>query len=147
MAAAGVAHHLGRASVCYALQNMASLSYINKVDNISIGYREQVALAVMTVIARDFDKGEDAPTVSSIAHDYCLPINLVTVVTGRLQECDLIKEIAIKSELKEPGLVPSMSTGHFTVAGVLNKLDSRGDSGFIPASMSGSTISSGSTGL
>lgn len=123
---------LAGASVCYAMQNMSNLSYINKVDNISISYREQVALAVMTVIAQDFDKGLEAPTVSSIARHYCLPINLVTLVVNRLQECGLIREIAIRPEFKEAALVPSMSTSRFTVGGVLNSLDSRGDSGFIP---------------
>ncbi len=123
---------LSGAVVCYAMQNIYNLSYLNKVDNISIAYREKVAIAVMSVIVKDFKAEKTPPTPFSVAHDYRLPANLVSIVVQRLERCGLIRRLVPEKPVDEPGMVPAVPVSTLTVAQVVQALNRAGDSDFIP---------------
>lgn len=123
---------LAGAAVCYAMQNIYNISYIDKVADISLDYRERVAVAVMAVVVQRFKAGGPAPTLSLIAHEYALPANLVTVVAERLESSGLLRRLEPGRGAAEPGLTPAFSADRYTVGSVVEALRHSGDGAFIP---------------
>lgn len=123
---------LAGAVVCYAMQNIYNISYLERVAHISTAYSRRVSLAVMSVVVNAFRNGLTPPTPSAISHDYGLPANLVSPIAYRLTKCGMLRmTIPAKSD-GEPGLLPAVALDSLTVSKVLIALDSEGTSDFIP---------------
>lgn len=120
------------AVMCYSMQNIYNIAYIDSVASISIAYREKVSIVVMAIIVAKFRDGDAAPTRTDIAHDYGLPANLLSEVTDRLLSSGLIEALHTESAEVEPGLVPARSIEYFTVENVIATLNNHGAQDFIP---------------
>lgn len=120
------------AVMCYSMQNIYNIAYIDRVASISIAYREKVSVVVMAVIVAKFRDASPAPTRSDIAREYGLPANLLSVVTDKLLSCGLIEALRTESAEVEPGLVPARDIEYFTVENVISSLNNYGAEDFIP---------------
>ena len=124
---------LAGAVVCYSLQNIYNLSYINHTENISTAYREKITLAVMTVVVNRFGREAKAPTLHEIVKHYDLPANLVADILLTLEKCGLVNRVALSEDRDaDPGYAPAIAIGHITVERVLSTVSHYGDSDFIP---------------
>lgn len=118
--------------VCYASQNIGQFSFYRNISNISISYRRRVTLAVLAIIVRRFVAGERPLTIVDIARDYLLPEGLVREVTLQLHETGLVAFIQADADNGYHPLIPAMDVSRITVGETVRRLETRGDSDFIP---------------
>lgn len=114
----------------YSLQNVFAFNFLGDVTTISQDYRRKISLVVAAVIFRRFHEGKTPPTRNDISTLYDIPIRLVGDITYSLHEAGLINNVIIKDDVI--GYAPAVEVTTMTAANLLRRLDSLGDSDFIP---------------
>jgi membrane protein len=120
------------ALLCYASQNINLFSFSNQIEDISLSYRQRVAVAVATVITRRFIEEKEAPTVQQISNRYLIPPKLVSQVVGDLAATGLISRVVVGDHGSEIGYQPGIDINLLTVEMVIDKLKMLGGRDFIP---------------
>jgi membrane protein len=120
------------ALLCYASQNINLFSFSNQIEDISLSYRQRVAVAVATVITRRFIEEKEAPTVQQISNRYLIPPKLVSQVVGDLVATGLISRVVVGDHGSEIGYQPGIDINLLTVEMVIDKLKMLGGRDFIP---------------
>lgn len=118
--------------LCYASQNIVSLSFIGQIAAISPAYRRKVTMVVMAVICRRFYAQEKPLSPATIARDYGLPPRLVKDEVSRLINVGVLSRVAGQDTDEEHAVQPAVPVDRLTVGEVIGRLDNYGDSDFIP---------------
>ncbi len=119
--------------LCYAMQNISEYNFGSNISNISASYRRRTTIAVMTIIARRFEKGMPSMTISQLATHYRLPVNLITPEIERLKELHLLNFVdAPGMEQNERPIQPAIDISNLTVGELIDRLETCGSSDFIP---------------
>ncbi|MCM1483227.1 MAG: YihY/virulence factor BrkB family protein [Muribaculaceae bacterium] len=118
--------------LCYASQNIGQFNFGDDVRAISLRYRREVAIAVMAIITKRFARHMPPATVSHISKVYGLPVSLLTELVRELRDVGLINFIEAPGELQEHPLQPAIEVNEITIGKVVDKLQNRGESDFIP---------------
>lgn len=122
---------LSGAVLCYSSQNIFQFSFSSEVNRISLSYKRQVSLAIMTVIVQRFRNNETPLKPVDFVTDYNMPTRLVEKIVARLVDAGLVARIA-GHDPSDAALQPAVDISTLTVGHVLKRLDDFGQSGFIP---------------
>ena len=114
----------------YSLQNIFAFNFLGDVSTISHDYRRKVYFVVTSVIFQRFHSGLSPLSRNDISTLYDLPIRLVGDVTYALHEAGLINNVQIKDDVI--GYAPAIDPASLSAGDLLRRIDSLGDSGFIP---------------
>lgn len=119
--------------ICYSSQSIYRFNFSNKINEISIDYRNKITLAIMSIIVKHFDKGLKPITIEELTNKYDFPPRIATEITEELIEANLISRVIIEEkDNTEPGFQPAIDINKLSVASMLNKLDNHGATGFVP---------------
>lgn len=121
---------LSGGTLTYSLQNVFAYNYLANSLKVSNDYRRKVALAIGCIIATRFEKGETPLSCNEISRLYKLPLRLVSAITDQLHALQLVNYVVLNDE--QTGITPAMDLSKLTAGLFLKKLDSYGDSEFIP---------------
>lgn len=114
----------------YSFQNIFAFNFLaNKVPP-SANLERKVTLIIMAIIAKRFHEGLQPLTKEQISKEYDLPIRMVNRICERLNKAGLINIVMKDQESK--AVSPAIDTEEITVGTVLQRLDSEGNSNFIP---------------
>lgn len=121
------------AVICYASQNTFRFSFERQIDNIAPLYRRKVSLAVLAIIARRFADSRPPLSPEQICGAYHLPPRLIDSVVATLVAAGYINRVAIKGARPEDlPLQPATELSTVSVASIIDRLATLGDSDFIP---------------
>ena len=119
--------------MCYASQNISEFNFGDKVKNISIDYKMQVTIMVMSVIAKRFASEKEPLTTYDITQIYGIPINLAKPIVETLRSAGLVNYLqSTDNDMATHPLQPALETEHLTVGQVADRLFNVGESNFIP---------------
>ena len=114
----------------YSLQNVFTFNFLGSEETLSYQSRAVVAVIVMAVVARRFEKGETPLTRTQFAAEYNLPVRVLGRILERLKDGGLIYPVSIKED--ELGIGPSRDVHDMTVGDVLETFTNAGDSEVSP---------------
>lgn len=114
----------------YSLQNVFTFNFLGSEETLSYQSRAVVAVIVMAVVARRFEKGETPLTRTQFAAEYNLPVRVLGRILERLKDGGLIYSVSIKED--EQGIGPSRDVHDMTVGDVLRTFTNAGDSEVSP---------------
>lgn len=114
----------------HAMQNIYGYNYLGDVSNVSHRYIRQISLAMMAIITQRFDRGEPPLTRNEISTMYNLPVSILSRIIDRLHSASLVYYVNLEKD--QTGLVPAVDNDKFTVGMFFDKIDTMGESGFIP---------------
>ena len=119
--------------LCFAIQNIDNYNYGNDIEKISINYRHQIAIAIMSIVAKRFKLSMPPLTPIEISRHHHLPINLVVPELLRLRELGFISFIdAPDKELSDRPVQPAVNVYDLTVSSMVGHMMTYGTSDFIP---------------
>lgn len=119
--------------LCYAIQNRGEYNYGDKIRDISESYRCRTTIAIMTIIAKRFDRGLPSLTSIQLATRYKMPVNLISLEINRLKDIGLVNFVdSPEKELNERPIQPAIDVSRLTVGTLVTKLNEYGSDNFIP---------------
>ena len=119
--------------LCYAIQNIDNYNYGSDIKRISVKYRCQVTIAIMSIIAKRFKASLPPLSPKDIAKRHHIPINLVIPVLLRLRDMGLVNFVdAQDKELNEHPAQPAIDVENLTVADMMTKIMDYGSRDFVP---------------
>lgn len=121
---------LSGGTLCYSLQNVFAYNYLANSSQVSNDYMRKVALVVMTIVVRRFEKEELPLTANEISKQYQLPLRLVSTIVDELHSLDIVSYVMLKDEMV--GIAPALDVSTLSVANLLQRMDAYGDTDFIP---------------
>ncbi len=125
---------LAGALICCSAQNISMFSYDRHIRDISADYFRKVTLSLLSLIVKRFRDDLPPLTNTQISEETLIPIRLVRVCTDRMLKCGLLIHVVLDGTVddrEELPLQPAMSTDHYTVAWVIERLRTFGESDFI----------------
>ncbi|MDR0962295.1 MAG: YihY/virulence factor BrkB family protein [Mediterranea sp.] len=114
----------------YAGQNIRNFSFDRDTRNISRRYRDFVAILIMSLVAKRFDKEEVPYTAEEISEEYHIPIRLTNETLQMLEEVNLLHEVYRDEKSEDISFQPSIDIGKLNVALLLDRLDTHGSEDF-----------------
>lgn len=118
------------AELTYARQNIQNFSFEKDTKNISRRYRDFIAILIMSLISKRFEKGERAYTAEEISLEHRIPIRLTNQILDMLQEIGLIHEVVTDTKSDSIVYLPSMDINQMNVALLLERIDNYGSEDF-----------------
>lgn len=117
-------------ALTYSLQNVFVFNFLDNTIPPSINLERKVTLIVMAVITQRFHNNEEALTREEISNNYDLPIRMVNKICDRLNKAGLVN-FAMRGE-GIYAVTPATDTNEINVGMVFSRLDSLGNSDYIP---------------
>lgn len=114
----------------YSLQNIFAFNFLGDVTTISSDYRRKVLLVVTAAIFKRFETHKQPLTRNELSTLYDIPIRMVGDITFSLNKAGLIYYVILPEE--EQGFTPAVKSDSLSVGDLFRKIDSLGDSDFIP---------------
>ncbi len=118
--------------ICYASQNIFQFNFNDKISNIAPDYREKLTIAVATVVVQRFVAQLPALTIMDIVQAYGLPSRLITDITNRLCDANILTRVVIDEEHQTYGFAPAVEPNIITVSYLRTKINQMGNKNFIP---------------
>ena len=118
------------AELTYASQNIRNFSFDKDTRNISRRYHDFVAVLIMSLIAKRFERGERPYTLAEISEECQIPIQLTRRLFDELQEVELVHEVVPDDRDGDTAYQPSMDVHRMSVATLLDRLDTHGSEDF-----------------
>ncbi len=113
------------AEISFSHQNQNLYEYESETENISHRSHQALSLLILNRIFSRFTNGEPGYTAQQVSKELKLPIRLVRSLLEALVDCKIIAK-SYTSQPKTPAFLPAQHIDIFTVAYVLNKLDTFG---------------------
>ena len=114
----------------YAWQNFDSYAYLDKANDVSQSYANNIAITVLGIAAKRFKQHEPALTLSELVNEYDIPGPLAEKIFNHLQRAGLLT--AIKNDRnEETAYQPAFDPDELTVNTALNALSDVGNANFI----------------
>lgn len=114
----------------YASQNVHNYNFDNDTRNISRRYRDFMAILVMSLITKRFERNETPYTAEEISEKHQIPINLTNRILYQLQDIDLIHEVMTDEKSESIAYQPSMDINQLTVGLLMQRIDMFGSENF-----------------
>lgn len=118
------------AELTYAGQNIQNFNFEKDTKNISRRYRDFLAILIMSLICKRFEKGDKAYTAEEISMEHKVPIRLTTQTLDMLQDINLIHEVTKDTKSDNTVYLPSMDINQLNVALLLDRIDTYGSEDF-----------------
>ena len=90
----------------------------------------KVAVVVGAIVTQRFAKEETPLSCNQLAIQYKLPMRLVSDLVDRMHSLNLINFVTLEND--DLGVAPAVDISNLTAGILLKKLDTLGDSDFIP---------------
>jgi membrane protein len=113
------------AEIAFANQNVDHYELENDIKNLSMRYKQVIALMIANCVAKRFYNGEKALTAQQIALQLDLPTRLARNVINDFIETSIFIEAKNEND-KEVVYQPGITESKLTVKFILDKLDSKG---------------------
>ncbi len=114
----------------YSLQNVFAFNFIGDLTHMSENYERKVTIILTAAIVGRFRANKTPLTRSQLSFYYDIPIRVVSQICDQLYKAKIINFVMMPDD--KVGVAPAMETGNLSVGELLQKLDSVGDSNFIP---------------
>lgn len=114
----------------YSMQNVLGFNFIGDVKQMSADYERKVSIIIATAIVSRFRAGKKPLTRVELSTIYDIPIRMVNSICEKLQKAGLVNYVLLPED--KIGVSSATETGDLSVGTLLEKLDSVGDSDFIP---------------
>lgn len=121
---------LSGGTLSYSLQNVFAYNYLANSSQVSNDYMRKVALVVMTIVVKRFEQEDKPLTCNEISQKFKLPLRLISTVADELHSLQLISYVMLSDEMV--GIAPAVEASTLTAGKFLRRLDTYGDSDFIP---------------
>lgn len=121
---------LSGAVLCYSSQNIFQFNFSHDISTISLDYKRKIAVVIMTIIVKRFDKGLGPFTVTDFAANYHMPSRLVTQLIDEMVAARLLSPVVISEDTY--GYQPAVDPSKVTLGMVLGRLNAQGADDFIP---------------
>ncbi len=116
----------------YSSQNIFRFNFQDTINGISPKYFDLVTIIIMTVIVKRFSADEKPYSKSEISRNYDIPIRLVGTIVDRLVEAGLVSIVIFETDDSTLAYQPAEDIQHISIGYALNKINSSGQSNFIP---------------
>lgn len=113
------------AELSFSYQNIKKFNFEKDVKYVSRRYKDFIALSILTLIVKRFEKGEKPFTSDELSTYYKIPTQLASEQIYLLLDIGLIIETFVPDE-KVPAFVPAIDIHKITVADLFNRIDIRG---------------------
>lgn len=114
----------------YSLQNVYAFNFIGDLTKMSENYQRKVTIILTAAIVWRFRSNKTPLTRRQLSFLYDIPIRVVSKICDQLYKAKIINFIILPED--KVGVAPATETGNLTVGELLQRLDSVGDSNFIP---------------
>ena len=114
----------------YSLQNVFAFNFLDNTVPPSANLERKIMLILMAAIARRFHNGEPPLTRSELSFTYDIPIRMVNRFCEKFYKAGLVNFVVRESEAV--AVAPAVDTEELTVGNVFRKIDTEGNSDFIP---------------
>lgn len=114
----------------YSMQNVFAYNYLGDITEVSHNYRHQISIVITALVFRRFNRGKPPYTLYELTRYYDLPMRLVNYSVESLHKAGILYLVNLGEG--KTGLAPAVDTSALTVGEVLSRLDSLGNSDFIP---------------
>lgn len=114
----------------YSMQNVFAFNFLGNVKNISQNYRRKLALVCIAAMVRRFVEGGKPLTLNEFSNDYDIPIRIVSDMMYTMHKVGIVYVILLAEG--ETGYAPAVDVSKFTVGELFSKIDTVGDSDFVP---------------
>lgn len=121
---------LAGAVLCYSSQNIFQFNFSHDISTISLDYKRQIAVVIMAIIVKRFDRGLRPFTVTDFAATYHMPSRLVTQLIDEMVAAKLLSPVVAGEDIY--AYQPATDPSKVTLGMVLDKLNTEGANGFIP---------------
>lgn len=118
------------AELTYAGQNIRNFSFDKDTRNVSRRYRDFVAVLIMALVAKRFEKNETPYNADQISTECQIPIQLTKQVIFELQKVNLLHETTTDDDSREIAYQPSIDIHQLNVGLLLERLDTEGSEDF-----------------
>ncbi|MBQ8502180.1 MAG: YihY/virulence factor BrkB family protein [Bacteroides sp.] len=118
------------ATLTYAGQNLRNYSFDKDTRNISRRYRDFVAVLIMSLVAKRFQKNQPPYSAEAISEECQIPIRLTHQVISLLQDVNLLHEVTTDAKSEEIAYQPSIDLAQLSVGLLLDRLDTYGSEEF-----------------
>ena len=120
----------------FGYQNVKKFSYEKDTKNISRRYKDFVILLIITLIVKQFEKGDKPYTASQISERFKIPTRVTSDALFLLLELNLIRETPSDDDIV-PAYIPALDINKISVAYLFNKVDSYGTEDFFNIDING----------
>jgi membrane protein len=114
----------------YSLQNVFTFNLMGNTSKLSVNGWRNIALIIMSLTSRRFEKEETPLSETEIAVEYYLPIRTVTKVIDKMREAGLLYDVQLSGNRN--GVTPAVEISKFTVGEFLRRFDTVGDNDIVP---------------
>ncbi len=114
----------------FAFQNVNKFSFEHETSNISRRYKDFIALLIMTLIVKRFEKGLPPYTADELSENYKIPTKLTGDTLFYLQQIGIIVETPTDDALV-PAYIPALDINHISVSYLFEKIDKYGSEDII----------------
>lgn len=114
----------------YSLQNIFAFNFLGDVTSISYDYKRKIVLVVTAAIYQRFIKNLPPLTRNEISSLYDIPIRMVGEITYALHQTGLVYYVNERDD--DISYTPAIPADSLSVAELYRRLDSNGNSDFIP---------------
>lgn len=114
----------------YSFQNVFAFNFLDTTVPPSDNYVRKVTIIVMAVISQRFEQEKTPLTRSQLSFLYDIPIRMVSRICDKLHKAGFINFVYLPDD--KIGVAPAVETNTLTVADLFGKLDTLGNSDFIP---------------
>lgn len=113
------------AELSFANQNISRYEYESEALNISYFHKKALALMIMSLVIKNFIKGEPPVSADQISSELKVPVRLVRDIIQDLSAIGLVSAV-LKDEGKERLYQPAMNVDNYTISFVLSRLEKKG---------------------
>lgn len=114
----------------YSLQNVFAFNFLGDLSKMSENYSRKVTIILAAAIVGRFRAGKTPLTRANLSFYYDVPIRVVSNICEQLYKAGLVNYIVLPDD--KVGVAPAVEVGNLSVGELLRRLDSVGDSNFIP---------------
>jgi membrane protein len=121
---------LAGAVLCYSSQNIFQFNFSNDISTISLDYKRKIAIVIMALIVKRFDRERTPLTVMDFAATYRMPSRLVSGLLNEMHDAKLVSQVIIDDE--EVAYQPAIDPSKLTIGLMMTRLNAHGTGDFIP---------------
>ncbi len=118
------------AQLSYTSQNIAHFDFDKDTKNVSRRYKDFIAILIMSLISKRFEKNETPYTDKELSLEYKIPLRLTNQTLYHLQEIGMIHEVLTDQKSEEVRYLPSIDINKLTIGFLLNRIESYGSEDF-----------------
>lgn len=118
--------------LCYASQNIFQFTFSDQINHIAPDYSEKLTIAVAAIIVQQFVRQKPPMTVAEISKNFELPSRLITDITNRLCDVNILSHVVIDEEHNVYGLQPAVEPNLISINYMRKRLNQFGTKNFIP---------------